>query len=80
MSDQKFFSLEVLCLNKEGQIIYEMSKPDGDCKKNGKFIKYKTNIRDHTLKMSNDEAIIINTSKIPEEYQGLIFLVKIPKL
>lgn len=66
-----------LFLNKEGEVAKQINKQNI---KEGKFAKYKFQIRDSQKKLNDDEAIIINLQKIPENISSVFLYVKVHNL
>lgn len=66
MEDQVVLEIQVLCLDKEGSVLYSINKQnkkiDSSNKKLQKFLKYKEGIRDHKKKINNDDVIVVNLS------------------
>lgn len=81
LQQNKFLELRVLGLAKEGgEIIFEVNSQKERLDEGLKFIRYKKDVRDLTLKSSYDEAVIINLEQVPKEIGALILQVRVPKV
>ncbi|EAR87043.2 radial spoke 3 protein (macronuclear) [Tetrahymena thermophila SB210] len=80
----RLLELVAFAIQKDGKIISRIDKdnlrPNNQNPSLNKYIRYKRNIRDLTKKASDDEAIVVDFSKVPDDVWGFFFFVKLPNL
>lgn len=73
----QFLEPQALLLTKEGDIVDRINPQNPRHKK---FARYKTGIRDNSKKLSEDECIIIDLKKAPEDVTCVILFARLSKL
>lgn len=76
---ERKLQLVAIALNKDGSV-YARIDPENPRTSNNKSIRYKTNIRDTTKKVTDDEAIVVDFDKLPADVWAVLFFLKLPNL
>ena len=72
--ENQFFRMHAYFFDSVGQVLFHVDR-EHQLKK---IAKYKLNIRDKRLKTSDDEILIINLERIPQEVYSFLLIVELP--
>lgn len=74
--ENQFFQMKCYFFDNTGKVLYILDKENQP--RLGKMAKYKLGIRDKRLKTSDDEILIINLEKVPQEVYSFLLVVELP--